>query len=229
MRSAGVGKTTLRYAVTEINTDGHANLLNSSLVIDRAMTIDPGFIIAYYYINYKYEGFHDIEAIVGCLMSQLLLQIPSLWSALDLLYQRCESDRRKPLFEELINPLLNLEDRSKIIVVIDALDEISDVTRATMLRLLKQLSEADISLFLTSRPIDLKDLRSRARILEVSAQERDLETYARSKLRTNENVQDVVGDLADAIIDQIVNPMVSHAAGMYDSYLGILHPNANSH
>lgn len=196
---------------------GHAESLDSCLVIDHATATDTGFIVAYYYLNYRHEGSHNIEVIVSCLVSQLLLQIPALWPSVNLLYRKYESNRREPSFEEFISLLLSLQDPSQIMIVIDALDETSDSTRTAFSGLFKQLSATGIRLFVTSHPIiNVNDLRSYATVIEISAPEQDLGIYARTKLLTSENFQAVAGELAFTIVNEIVNRMVSQAAGMYD-------------
>jgi hypothetical protein len=186
-----------------------------SLVIDHAASVDPEFAIVYYYLNYKHEGSQDVETIISSLVSQLLVKVPALWPAVDRLYKKCETIQRKPSIEDAISPLFDLENPSRVIIAIDALDEASNSTRDTLLKLLSKLCDVGFRAFLTSRPtINITQLRTYATVVDSTAQKRDLEIYASTKLQANENVQEVLGDLASTVVTQMVDLMVSQAAGM---------------
>jgi hypothetical protein len=103
-------------------------------------------------------------------VSQLLLKIPALWSAVDTLYKRCETLQRKPSVEDAAGLLFDLREPSKVIIAIDALDEASDSTRNTLLTQLCKLCDAGFRIFLTSRPaINIGQLRSHATVVDVTA------------------------------------------------------------
>jgi hypothetical protein len=193
---------------------GHASLCNRSLVIDNAASVDPEFVVMYYYFNYKH-GSQDAETIIFSLVSQLLLKIPALWPAVDTIYEKCETLQRKPSVEDAAGLLLDLKDPSKVIIAIDALDEASDSTRNTLLTQLCKLCDAGFRIFLTSRPaINIGQLRSHTTVFDITADKRDLEIYASTRLQANENVQEILGDLASTVVTQLVNLIVSQAAGM---------------
>jgi hypothetical protein len=190
-------------------------LHDRSLVIDHATSIDPEFVIVYYYLNYKHEGSQDIKTIISSLVSQLLVKIPALWPAVDRLYKKCEATRRKPSIEDAISPLFDLETPSKVIIAIDALDEASNSTRDALLKLLSSLCEVGFRAFLTSRPtINIRQLRTCTTVVDITAQKRDLEIYTTTRLEENENVQEVLEDRASTVVNQMVDLMVSQAAGM---------------
>jgi hypothetical protein len=190
-------------------------LCNRSLLIDHAASIDPEFVIVYYYLNYKHEGSQDAETIIFSLVSQLLVKVPVLWPAVDRLYKKYETLQCKPSVEDTIGLLFDLENSSKVIIAIDALDEASSSTRDTLLKLLSKLCDVGFRVFLTSRPaINIRQLRSYATVVDITAEKRDLEIYASTRLHANENVQEVLGDLASTVVTQMVNLIVSQAAGM---------------
>jgi hypothetical protein len=143
------------------------------------------------------------------------LKFPALWPTVDRLYKKCETLQRKPSVEDAISPLFDVEKPSKVIIAIDALDEASNSTRDTLLKLLSKLCDVGFRAFLTSRPaINIRQLRTYATVVDITAQKRDLEIYASTRLQANENVQEVLGDLASTVVTQMVDLMVSQAAGM---------------
>jgi hypothetical protein len=169
----------------------------------------------YHYLNYKHEGSQDAETIIFSLVSQLLVNIPTLWPAVDRLYEKYETLQRKPSVEDTTGLLLGLENPSKVIVAIDALDEASNSTRDILLKQLSKLCDLGFRVFLTSRPaISIRQLRSYATVVDITADKGDLEIYANTVLQSNENVQEVLGDLASTVVPQMVELIVSQAAGM---------------
>jgi hypothetical protein len=189
--------------------------LNRSLVIDHAVLINPELVIAYYYINYKHEASQGTEMIIFSLLSQVLVKIPALWPAVDRLYTKCESLQCKPAVEDAIGLMANVENPSMVILAIDALDEASNPTRDTLLKLLCKLCGIGFRVFLTSRPaINIGQLQSYTSVVDITAEKADLERYATTRLEANENVQETLGDLASTVVPQMVDLIVSEAAGM---------------
>jgi hypothetical protein len=51
-------------------------------------------------------------------------------------------------------------------------------------------------------------------VVDITAEKLDLEIYASTALQSNENAQEVLGDLAITVIAQMVDLIISQAAGM---------------
>jgi hypothetical protein len=191
-------------------------LFNRSLVIDHATTsIDVNAAIAYYYFNYKHQDSQKAEVVLFSFLSQLLAKLPGLWPQLDKLYETCEKLQSRPALEDALDILLNIKNPGEVIFAIDALDEASVSCRDNLLQHLNKLAEVGFRILLTSRPdVNLRQLQSRSIIIDITAQEEDLEIYATQRLQESMNVQDILEGYGESVIKQLVELVVSHAAGM---------------
>jgi len=179
----------------------------------QAHSID-GF--AYIYFNYKQQGSQTARRIYASLVAQLLSQIPALQDAVEPLYNK-HNDRKKKRAsaEELFSILSNLPSSGKVLLAFDALDEASRDTRNALVSQLAKLEVKSIFVFLTSRPtINLSSIGLKTQIKDVAAQTSDLEVFIRAQLK-DDNVEDFLYENPEAIIEEIIRNVISHAAGMY--------------
>ena len=149
------------------------------------------------------------------LLSQLLAKLPELWTQLDKLYESCEKLQSRPTLEDALDILLHIKNPSEVIFAIDALDEASVPCRDQLLQHLNKLAEVGFRILLTSRPdVNLRQLRSHSIIINITAQKEDLEVYTTQRLQESMNVQDILEGYGESVIRQLVDLVISHAAGM---------------
>jgi len=141
--------------------------------------------------------------------------VSELWQPVETLYENNDASQSRPDIDTLIETFLKIKTPSKVIFAIDALDEASKSTRSNLFPHLSKLAEAGFRIFFTSRPdVDLRQFRNQAIVMDIQAQNEDLEMYVTKHLQESENVQDVLEGYDQSIAKQIVKLIVGHAAGM---------------
>jgi len=171
--------------------------------------------IAYVYFNYKQQESQTAHCIYASLVAQLLNRIPALQDAVEPLYNKYNDGKKRASAEELFNILSNLPSSGKVLLAFDALDEASRDTRNALVSQLAKLEVKSIFVFLTSRPtINLSSIGLKTQIKDVAAQTSDLEVFIRAQLK-DDNVEDFLYENPEAIIEEIIRNVISHAAGMY--------------
>jgi len=183
--------------------------------LDSAKSIYGIYGVAYVYFNYKQQESQTPSTVYAGLLAQLLKQIPELGALAEELYEKNDSGKKKPRTEDLLNLLSNVMTSSKVFLAFDALDEASDSTRIDLLKQLQRLEDGKKSLrvFMTSRPsVEIKAPIEKIRSIEVTARESDLRIFIRAQLE--EKIEELDIEDQQTIMAQIVESVLSHAAGM---------------
>jgi hypothetical protein len=171
--------------------------------------------VAYVYFNYKQQVSQTPSLIYTSLLAQLLTQIPDLQSPIEELYEKSGCGKKKPQTEDILKLLSNATNSTKVFLAFDALDEASDSTRAILLKQLQCLEDGKESLqvLMTSRPnVEVKVPVEKVRLIDVTARESDLKMFLRARLEENIELQDI--EDPRTVIPQIIEGVLSHAAGM---------------
>jgi len=172
-------------------------------------------VVAYFSFNYKHQDSQNVEVVLYSLLSQLLAKPLELWTQLDKLYESCEKLQSRPTLDDAHDILLHIKIPSGVIFAIDALDEASVPCRDQLLQHLNKLAEVGFCILLTSRPdVNLRQLRSHSIVIDITAQKEDLKVYTTQRLQESMNVQDILEGYGESVIRQLVDLVISHAAGM---------------
>jgi hypothetical protein len=173
--------------------------------------------IAHVYFNYKQQGSQTLPSVYASLVGQLVNQVPNLRGAVKDLFKKHDNGKKVPGIEELIGVLSNLTGSRQIVLAFDALDEASEHIRKGLMTQLEKLIEKNRTffVFLTSRPdVQLKStVLDKTKLMDVAANDSDLTVFARAHLEDDE-VKEILGEDSRSIIPEIVDAVVSHAAGM---------------
>lgn len=148
--------------------------------------------VAYAFFNYKETESQTPTNITAEICHQVLLQAPDhLQGAVDL-YERYAPRKTRPSLQEYTKLLRDISQRfSKVIVVLDALDEAPEVneSRQILISQLKTLGR-HLSLVIFSRPdINLEDQLSNAHHTLIEPQEEDIVAYIEDRLSQSERMR----------------------------------------
>src|SRR5258707_14344336 len=153
--------------------------------------------MAYFYFDFRDISKQHWRDLIPSLLTQLSSRSASRCDILSRLYSDHDDGARQPNDEALkrcLIEMLALPDQRPTYLVIDALDECSNVSgipspRNRVLQLVKELAELHISnvhICVTSRPeVDIRDILERLTSRRVSlhdqnGQKKDIEDYVRS-------------------------------------------------
>lgn len=157
--------------------------------------------VAYVYFNYKQQVNQTILAIFESLIVQLLHQVKDLEIMAQQMYEKLGRGRQRPTLDDLTELMSNLEKSSTIFLAFDALDEATAATRLALISQLDRLKTKSYFVLLTSRPgTEIKSITEKLTFLDITAQDSDLETYARYQMENNEDIRDILDGAATLII-----------------------------
>ena len=157
-----------------------------SIIVDHLETLfgnDRDVVTVCIYCNYKDQTNQTTYNLIGSLLRQLVEDDSVAYNNVKPLYEPHRANKTRPTFNEIRKTLQSEAQRySKVFVVVDALDESSEVdgTRANLLNTLRSLG---VSLLVTSRDLDsiTRDFHGTKR-LDIKASEQDLRTYIESQI-----------------------------------------------
>ena len=150
-------KLTPRYSGSDVTTQ----TILSSIVINYLQNSlkDERTPVIFIYFNHKDSLDQTLPNLIGSLLKQLVQfrapappseSIKKLWEV--------TMQKETPDLDELARTLRSeLESFDRVFLIVDALDECpTDVVRSKLLEILKDLQETNLSLMITSRPIENK-------------------------------------------------------------------------
>lgn len=169
----GAGKTILTSIVVN---DLHARYRS-----------EPRVGIAYVYCNFRQTDKQNAEDLLGAIVRQLALGLPSMPDVVTTLYNKHKANGTfmRPTFNNISKVLREVVAiYSRVFIIADALDECEASNRARFLADVLDLQDiADINLFVTSR--DIQDIRERFQqsiILEIRASNEDVRKYLETRI-----------------------------------------------
>lgn len=143
--------------------------------------------VAYIYFDYKKQADQKPIHLAASILKQLTQERPSVAEPVATLYDSHADRRTRPSFEEILGALrVVVSNRSKVYVVVDALDECldHDGSRSRLLAMLRNLqSKGNFSLMATSRfiPEVVQQFRG-SLMLEVRACDSDVECFVAGQI-----------------------------------------------
>ena len=160
--------------------------------------------IAYFYFDFRDINKQHWRDLVPSLLTQLSTQSNPCCDILSRLYSGHGDGAQQPkddALKQCLIEMLSVRDRDPIYLIMDALDECSDVSgiptsRKRVLQLVKELVDLHLSnlhICVTSRPeVDIRDVLEpmtsrRVSLHDQSGQKKDIEDYVRSVVYSNWN------------------------------------------
>jgi hypothetical protein len=171
--------------------------------------------LAYIYLDYKERERQTLTFILASIVSQIFCQIPNAQKSVENLYQDCGRGQKAPDVEQLMGILTDILQSNKVLLAFDAMDEASAATRNALISRLASFTTDNLRVVFTSRPdVDFKMISGRTEVIDLVAQNSDLELFARTRLETNEDVQMILEECDEDIVSQILQFILFHAGGM---------------
>ncbi|PWY88945.1 hypothetical protein BO70DRAFT_385136 [Aspergillus heteromorphus CBS 117.55] len=166
---------------------GSGKTVLTSFVIDhleKTFHDDRNVGIAYIYGNLRRQYEQEAEDVLSSLIKQLVERIAVIPETIESLYARHRQSDTRPTLDELCTILHSLAGRfSRVFILVDALDEISDGSLKRLLPELFQLqTKHNVSLFATSRHnLDIQSALHDCLQQEISATAEDVRAYINSR------------------------------------------------
>jgi ankyrin repeat protein len=196
---------------------GTGKTIMSTLVIDHLLrtTDGPDTSVAYVFLNAKSKGGQNADALLLCILKQILSAAQSGPTAdcIKRLQRSREKHKSRPVVlaqHEIIEELrLLCSDTSNIYIVVDGLDESDDSTITSLIRAINSLKGDEprrIHFMATSRPIPT--IRAKFEdmpFIEVRAKEEDVTTYLKAQIPHMSNCVRKDKHVQEQIIHGIVN------------------------
>ena len=174
-------------------------------VVQVVLLPDQG--IAYFYFDYREQETQTPAAMVATLLRQFAERKDVLSQSLLDYYGKFKQDQPQSSIPELLNVLKNTcLTFSHCYIIVDALDECKMEFRKEILRILKDLGQTGVQLFVTSRPHshEIQQHIQPAEQIHVEANEADIRTYCHRMMEENEITRELVeGTLRTDVADTI--------------------------
>jgi Cdc6-like AAA superfamily ATPase len=195
---------------------GAGKTLLTSIVIDHICAkyrTDCSISIAYVYCNYGRQQQQKAEDLLLSLLKQLGQKQAFVPESIKTLYERHSRERTRPSFNEILEALKSVAAQySRVLILVDALDEVSDDERQKFLSGIFDLQrKTGTNLFVTSRIDDkIGKLFDEALSLQIRASNEDLEGYVDGRIR---RIKSYIVD--DDLRDRIIREVIGAVDGMY--------------
>jgi len=175
----------------------------------------------YIYCNYKQQIEQSVLNLITSLLKQLVQDHVVTYQRVKDIYKRHKKTGTRLILDDALSMLrLETEKYSKVFIVVDALDECSEVdgTRGRILAALRALTST-VNLLVTSR--DLSSIAAdfqETRHLEIYARDDDIRKYIESRVPGESRLAKHV-DGHPMLLEEIVNRIVENVQGMYVPYI----------
>jgi Cdc6-like AAA superfamily ATPase len=195
---------------------GAGKTILTSVVIDHLCSkhrADFSIGIAYLYCNFGRQQEQKLEHLLLSLLKQLAQKRASVPESVKTLYEYHSRERTRPSFNEILEALKSVAAQySRVFILVDALDEISDKERQKFLRGIFDLQgKAGANLFATSRINDeIAQIFNKALFLPIRASNEDVESYMDGQIP---RIKSYIVD--DDLRDRIRREVIGAIDGMY--------------
>ena len=196
---AGSGKSILWFVAHLLFVSKMTDVVSSSTIIeDIQVMCDAGQAsMAYFYFDFRDINKQHWRDLVPSLLTQLSARSGPRSDILSRFYSDHDNGARQPSDDTLtrcLKQMLTLPDQRPVYLIMDALDECSDISgipspRDQVLRLVKELVDLhvpNLHICVTSRPeVDIRDVLEsltsrRVSLHDQTGQKKDIEDYVRS-------------------------------------------------
>jgi hypothetical protein len=171
----GAGKTTLTSLVVDY--------------LDQHSQHHTNIGLAYLYCDYQRRDEQECDELLASLLKQLSLVPNCIPSHVKNLYDRHEILQSRPSTDELENALVAIVAHcSRAFIVVDALDECSDTTRARLVSTLHSLqTRCGVNVLATSCSLETEVYFERCVPLAIRARDADVSQYLKANIGTWRN------------------------------------------
>ena len=175
--------------------------------------------IAYIYCNYKEQALQTASNLITCVLKQLVQDHSVAYENVRSFYNRHKDAETHPTIMNTLEVLQSVTRLfSRVFVIVDALDECSDGTRAEFLPALQSLGNI-VNLLVTSRDIpaiarDFQDNKP----LDIRANSADVRRYIEGRIPQLLHLRIHVNSDA-GLREEIVEAIIGSVDGMLVSYL----------
>ncbi|EGO24472.1 hypothetical protein SERLADRAFT_449248 [Serpula lacrymans var. lacrymans S7.9] len=175
-----------------------------------AQSIDTA--VAYIYCNYKEQP--TVYDLVASLLKQLVEDFSRTFKDVASSYESHREKCYRPTLEEIHKTLMSEIKRfSQVFVVVDALDEITELG-ANRYELLKKLQSLECHLLVTSRDIkSIGDALRNALCMHVRAHESDIRQYIEGHILPGTTLEGLIAT-DPPLREEIVEGVTKHTDGM---------------
>jgi hypothetical protein len=170
------------------------------------------------YCNYKEQSRQTVSSLVTSLLRQLVQDHSTVYNKVKTLYKNHENRGTRPAFQQFLEALQSaMGTFSKVFIVVDALDECSDRTRAELLLALRSLGST-VSLLVTSRNLtSIAQDFQRAKHLDIQASDQDVRNYIEGRMPLEPSLQIHVHN-DPTLREEIVESITKNVQGMLVSH-----------
>ena len=165
------------------------------------------------YCSYKDQAIQTPTSLVASILYQILTITMFISDNLRALYERHELKKTRPTLEELFAELqASVHNLEKVFVIIDAIDECSDVTREEFLIQMRKLQPA-ANLMITTRPAShVANGFPEAACVEIRAKDTDVRSYCEAKIRSDYRLRLMREDVE--LKNDVISKLVANAQEM---------------
>ncbi|KAL7937028.1 ankyrin repeat-containing domain protein [Trichoderma chlorosporum] len=196
---------------------GAGKTILCAVVIDditAQVSSNPNIGLAYVYCNFKRKDEQKFEDLISSLLKQLSRKRSSLPEVIKDLHDKHHKERTRPSADELVKALHSVAAMySKVIMIIDALDECETSSRSKLLTYILSFPNSIVAnLFATSRHIpDIEKQFRESLRREIIANDEDVSRYM------NANTQDLPDFLSSKPdrIAELITEIIQAAQGMF--------------
>src|ERR1700722_14594825 len=178
-----------------------------SIVVNHLQTLseeNDWVTTAFIYCNYKEQAKQTVSNLVASLLRQIVQGRRAISDDVKSFFERHRRETSRPTLDQLTDLLISeIRTRSKVFIVVDALDECreDDTTRALLLEVLRSLPQ-QVNLMVTSRnlPSIGRDFEG-AKRLHIRAKDDDMKAYIEGRIALGPRH---LKKLQEAIVNKIV-------------------------
>lgn len=187
----------------------------SATVIQHLLIMMKENMVGVAYIFCEYTKAPTATNLMRSILRQLVEQLPALPHDVDELYTDVENRKMPETSGEIMQLLESVSSIfSRTFVVVDALDELVEVSRTKFTHCLLNI-KAFASVLITSRPIPaIANQFSSDLFQEISAKKEDLKAYVESEIESRASIAALVLQKPD-LRPQIVSKVEEKARGMF--------------
>ena len=202
-----------------VGAPGIGKTVTASYIVNHLqhLTDQRSIGIAYIYCSYKDPGRENAVNLLSTILQQLLLQSSANVSGVLELFQAHTKQKTRPTLSEVRDLLrITIRDFNRTYVVIDALDECSDIdeNRETFITELKSLLPY-VSLLLVSRPLPYLESRlPNATQIELRAHDEDIIEYVKERVALSQRMHGHM-QKDPKLLQTIISKILKKVKGMF--------------
>jgi hypothetical protein len=192
---------------------GAGKTMLSSIIINHlqeSVGMEQDIGVAYIFFDYGQQSEQNLFSILKSILKQLVLKLSFVPADLNMLYRSCQNDHSQPQHDQFAELLVTIANSySRVYLVIDALDECSDVdrTRDKVISYVLDLHEKyNISIFATSRFIpDIVAKFEPFSSVEIRASDADVTLFVEEHVHELSNCVQRNPELSKLVVSEIVS------------------------